>query len=123
MGPTLSPSSSWSVLCPNGPVLTVGRPRCCTPRDRCCGPTIDLASAIVGVSAVVMIAFSGEAGGSGAAGAMKLVARLGVSLLVLSLVGIGVTVGPCVIVGLADGRATELVGVGVGASELELPPK
>ncbi len=45
------------------------------------------------VSAVVMIAFSGEAGGSGAAGAMKLVARLGVSLLVLSLVGIGVTVG------------------------------
>ena len=36
-------------------MLTVGRPRCCTPRDRCCGPTIDLASAIVGVSVVVMI--------------------------------------------------------------------
>ena len=53
-------------MCPKGPVLTVGRPQCCTPRDRCCGPyaiaiviifmtTIDLASAIVGVSVFVMI--------------------------------------------------------------------
>ena len=49
-----------------GSVLTVGRLRCCTPRDRCCGPytiaiviifilTSDLALAIVGPSVVVII--------------------------------------------------------------------
>ena len=32
-GPTLSPSSSLPVLYTVGSVLTVGRPRCCTPRD------------------------------------------------------------------------------------------
>ena len=47
-------------------MLTVGLPRCCTPRGRCCGPyaiaivitfitTIDLASAIVGASVFVHI--------------------------------------------------------------------
>ena len=68
-GPTLSPSSSWSVLYPEGSVLTAGRPRSCTPRDRFCGP-YNIAIAIVIAIVIVASAVPRGVGADGRAAAV-----------------------------------------------------